>query len=1152
MTSESVRSQLVEALQLDLVGPSNDHAFARELLPDAPSRWYLTGFLVPSDAPLDQRMDETSDEEIDSAGESEAVDDDEPPDRSAARKKLLPSSMGLSVLVSAEVKQLKAIVRWGDYNYEGNRAEPETEVGALDSPTSEDGTERNRDKGTKANRGYRRVPREESVPIDLPESASLIEVPVPNSDGLSLFLTARPISDVALGATHLPKGSRSISVFLVNRRKSVDKHGYRTFAFQTELSLVSATPFIPRPDLRGALEQDKDWDDMLADLQFRDVFEYAVGHGVSATTQQSEDGSCSVVKTTWIPSEEVEWIAPAPIPDMELRMEALSKLEDGDEAIEKLLPLVAHYREWIQQQREEYGSLEGQRGKTTKTLLLEAEHVASRIEKGIRLLADQQVLEAFRIANRTMSVAARRRESIQRQTDAASVEEPRWRPFQLAFILMTLRSIVEPESEERERVDLLFFPTGGGKTEAYLGLAAFTMVLRRLRNPGVTSAGICVLMRYTLRLLTLDQLGRASALICALELEREQNKLLGDWPFEIGLWVGSAATPNRMGRRGDTGAGREYTAYTKTTRFKKNDRNPAPIPLENCPWCGSKFIKDSFRLVPTVDNPIDLRVHCPDHKCEFSGDRSLPILGVDEPIYRRLPAFLIATVDKFAALPWTGETGALLGIVDRYDANGFYGRSSGTQGKPLGASLLPPELIVQDELHLISGPLGTIAGIYETAIDALATREVEGKRIRPKIIASTATVRRAERQIRALFERLMVTVFPPPGPNRRTSFFAETKPASEVPARLYVGVAAQGRSLKVVLLRAALALLSAGQVAYDKAGGKKIKDNPADPYMTLLGYFNSLRELGGSRRIIEDEVRNRLSEYSQRQRLDPADALFTKRNISYDVLELTSRVPTNDVAAAKRRLAAPFREDDRVDVAIATNMISVGLDIIRLGLMVVLGQPKTSAEYIQATSRVGRDPNRPGLVVTLLNIHKPRDRSHYERFETYHTSFYRSVEATSVTPFSPRALDRALAAAVVALSRHSNSTMTPSLGAQQILSTRAALGDVADRFARRAGNHAAFDSREHEDRVKDNVLSRCNSLLDDWVNIADEFQHTNTKLKYQKWEPGSAKQLLYDFLDSELPQLPVVRRRFKANRSMRDVEASVDMKIKNLNEWGDR
>lgn len=343
-----------------------------------------------------------------------------------------------------------------------------------------------------------------------------------------------------------------------------------------------------------------------------------------------------------------------------------------------------------------------------------------------------------------------------------------------------------------------------------------------------------------------------------------------------------------------------------------------------------------------------------------------------------------------------------------------------------------------------------------------------------------------------------------------------------------------------------------GQVAYDKAGGKKIKDNPADPYMTLLGYFNSLRELGGSRRIIEDEVRNRLSEYSQRQRLDPVDGLFTKRNISYDVLELTSRVPTNEVAAAKRRLAAPFREDDRVDVAIATNMISVGLDIIRLGLMVVLGQPKTSAEYIQATSRVGRDPNRPGLVVTLLNIHKPRDRSHYERFETYHTSFYRSVEATSVTPFSPRALDRALAAAVVALSRHSNSTMTPSLGAQEILSTRAALGDVANRFARRAGNHAAFDSREHEDRVKDNVLSRCNSLLDDWVNIADEFQHTNTKLKYQKWEPGSAKQLLYDFLDSELPQLPVVRRRFKANRSMRDVEASVDMKIKNLNEWGDR
>jgi hypothetical protein len=290
---------------------------------------------------------------------------------------------------------------------------------------------------------------------------------------------------------------------------------------------------------------------------------------------------------------------------------------------------------------------------------------------------------------------------------------------------------------------------------------------------------------------------------------------LGKWPFEIGLWVGQAATPNRMGRRGD---GDQYSAYIKTSRFQRNDREPSPIPIEDCPWCGTKFTRNSFRLVPSPIAPLDLRVHCADHKCPFSGNRQLPVLGVDEPIYRRLPCFLIATVDKFAALPWTGQVGTLFGKVERYDKEGFYGPCDPGKGRPIPeGALLPPDLIIQDELHLISGPLGTVAGLYETAIDALATRVVEGKRIRPKIIASTATVRRADRQIRALFDHSQVRVFPPPGPDRRDSFFARTLPPEERPARLYVGVAAQGRSHKVIMLRAGLALLSAGQKAWDAA-----------------------------------------------------------------------------------------------------------------------------------------------------------------------------------------------------------------------------------------------------------------------------------------------------------------------------------------------
>ena len=400
------------------------------------------------------------------------------------------------------------------------------------------------------------------------------------------------------------------------------------------------------------------------------------------------------------------------------------------------------------------------------------------------------MLEAFRLSNRTMAIAARQRFGPMQGKKREDVAPPKWRPFQLAFILMNLQGIAEPTHAERDVVDLLFFPTGGGKTEAYLGLAAFTLVLRRLRNPGLTSAGLTVLMRYTLRLLTLDQLGRAATLICALELERlRDEEKLGKWPFEIGLWVGKAATPNLMGQKGDN---RDDTARAKTLAYRrKPEHEPSPIPLEECPWCGTKFDRDSFQLYPNDDYPTDLRVLCSNRSCQFIRNRPLPILAVDEPIYRRLTCFLIATVDKFANMPWVGEVGAFFGRVSRSDKDGFYGPCDSTRGSLLPGPLLPPDLIIQDELHLISGPMGTMVGLYETALDELSTRRENGHEIRPKIVASTATVRRAQNQIRALFNRCEVDVFPPPGPNRRDSFFAVTKSPQESHARVYVGIAAQ-------------------------------------------------------------------------------------------------------------------------------------------------------------------------------------------------------------------------------------------------------------------------------------------------------------------------------------------------------------------------
>jgi hypothetical protein len=369
--------------------------------------------------------------------------------------------------------------------------------------------------------------------------------------------------------------------------------------------------------------------------------------------------------------------------------------------------------------------------------------------------------------------------------------------------------------------------------------------------------------------------------------------------------------------------------------------------------------------------------------------------------------------------------GAFFGKGERFDQDGFYGPCDPGVGNALpGGRLLPPDLIVQDELHLISGPLGTIAGLYETVIDELSA----SGELRPKIISSTATVRKADAQIRALFGRTDVEIFPPPGPDRRNSFFAQTTPAAETPARLYVGVAAPGRNVKSVLLRVYLALLCRAH--------RFRRDAASDPYRTLVGYFNALRELGGARRLIEDEVKNRAFGYGNRKRGGGAQGLLDRGDLNKLVVELTSRVETSDVADAKRRLDLAMTDSESVDIAIATNMISVGLDITRLGLMVVFGQPKTTAEYIQATSRVGRDRNKPGLVVTILNPNKPRDRSHFERFAAYHQSFYRSVEATSVTPFSPRALDRALAAATVALARHGLKPMTRPGGADAIVTER--------------------------------------------------------------------------------------------------------------------
>jgi hypothetical protein len=1043
MKSVEVRSKLVDALRLDLIGPLDGLSDPKEVLPQAPSRWYLTGFVVPIEAAPAQRADEQNTEEVDQAGEGGGRDDDTTPEPAAARQRYFPSSIGLSVIVPAATTHLEVKVSWGDYHLRANGGEK-----------------------------WERTPRDAAVAVDLAKATDKArETDVPGSGGLKVAYLARPVGKLAADSG-VPPDARTVSIFLVNRRPpKPDEKKDEAFAFQVQLDVTTETALLSRPNLRSLASDE--WDECVADLQYRDAGEYAVGHNV-ATQAFIEAGSCRRIRTDWIPKAEVEHVAWNDIPGAEMSMDALSRLQSPEDAAVKLMPIVEQYRNWIERQTARIPESPAKRRGTGQELLQRARVAANRIEEGIRLLADPTCLEAFRLANKVMAQSVRRRQGPMQGRPLSSVQPPAWRPFQLAFLLMNLGDIAQPASKDRDVVDLLFFPTGGGKTEAYLGLAAFTLIMRRLRNPEIGSAGVSVLMRYTLRLLTLDQLSRAATLICALELERRQDVTkLGDWPFEIGLWVGRAATPNRMGRKGDYDP---ETARSRTIRFMNNDSMPSPIPLEECPWCGTKFKAISFRLVPNSDTRDDLRISCVNRECPFSRGVNLPIVAVDEPIYRRLPCFMIATVDKFAALPWTGPVGTFFGRVQRFDDRGFYGPCDSPRGSKIpGGRLPPPELIIQDELHLISGPLGTLVGLYKTALDELCAIARDGHQIRPKIVASTATVRRAESQIRGLFNRRLVDIFPPPGPDRRDSFFARIVPTSESNARLYVGVAAQGRSPKVAMLRVYLALLAASQKWYTQLAQGNGSVNPVDPYMTLVGYFNSLRELGGARRLLEDEVRNRLGEYSARKRVAEAESLFADRWIGYEPVELTSRVNTADVAEAKRRLSQPFSDRNRVDVAIATNMISVGIDITRLGLMVVFGQPKTSAEYIQATSRVGRDPDRPGLVVTIFNVHKPRDRSHYERFAAYHETFYRGVEATSVTPFSPRALDKGLAATLVGLARQGHVPMTPARGAMEILNERTRLEFVIETLAERAYGHVDLPL-DDRDRLRERGSLTCNRV----------------------------------------------------------------------------
>jgi hypothetical protein len=1120
LTPTAVREDLVAALEADLVGPF-DPATPTETLPVPPSRWYLTGFLAPQ---ADREThDPTADEELNGLEEDDDDESSAPAEPEPKQKNHFPASLGLSVLLpqSAAADPLRATVTFAEYVREEQKSEDK-----------------------KRRTVWRRVPQPPRS-VDLTLDPQRIEEgqALPDTPCIHVCGKLEPAD-----APGLPPGTRALSLFVVNRRTPGERGRQdEQFIFQVTLELAYAPGFVPRPNRKG--EDARDFDDRVADVQFRDHHEWAVGHGVSVQAPDSAR-PVTTLRTTWIPRAEVRRVVTHEEPKVETRMEALAELSDGAAAVTALMPLVDAYSAWIEAQARI--PLDSPRRKETCAQLVKrARRAGARMKEGIDLLSrDPDVLDAFRLMNRAMAQAALQRSPGRYQGGA----RPTWRLFQLAFVLLNLAGIEDESHPDREEVELIFFPTGGGKTEAYLGVIGFTLLLRRMRGQKRPDGGlgVAVLLRYTLRLLTLDQLGRAATLVCALELLRKrQPQRLGETRFSVGLWVGRSATANTLEQV------KKLIIEYKNSASKNAS---SPFPLTNCPWCGRRLGRDSLVLAPSRTEPEEVIVSCvppsgePPSDCEFSARKNpegLPVLFVDDQIYRELPCFLVATVDKFAMLPWRGETGMLFGRVAAREGRKFYGpmdRAPSKSAHKLPAGLLPPELIVQDELHLIAGPLGTMVGLYETAIEHLSSRPGKERQVLPKVIASTATLRRAREQIRALFGRAKMSLFPPPGVDHAETFFASLDTRS--PGRLYVGVAAPGRPQKAILLRTYVALLAAGQRHFDPRGPA---DQPADAYMTLAGYFNSLRELGGMRRLVEDDVRTRAATVEKRLPLThPGPHPWARSRALTIPVELTSREKAAQIKEAKERLNLHHGEKEHVDVLLASNMISVGVDIDRLGLMVIAGQPKTTSEYIQASSRVGRQ--FPGLVVACFNVRRPRDRSHYERFVAYHESFYRYVEATSLTPFSGPALDRGLAGTLVSMVRLGDTRMTPPAAAMEIAVHQALAEGCVETIAQRAGRHALLEGEEHERAVKA-LQDRGQKIVEAWEKLTHKARHEGAaRRSYSPYDKDrtAGKPLLFTITDDDAPETGTLERRFAAPTSMRDVEPSVHLWIERRSLGGKR
>lgn len=1160
-TGAVIRDELEALIVRDLHGPFGGD---EELLPaePLPRDRYLVGMLAPRRSIVDPRRFDAA--TIGTQGEA-------PTEDKVPAPQTMPSSLGLTFLVPASARELIVTASWGRYAKEDR--DPH-QVKGLPGFDVEDGAD------------VVRVWKRYSMSGRL-----TVRLDVPDGELSSRAFHEHYPGVVLRGRIRRAGNARLVTLFLVNEQPAPDRNIDIAWLFQASLSVAGAdgSPvFLDRSAVLGDETASGTGDDASLAMLYRNQIEFAVGHGTAVHATPSAQHPTRAVRlvTVNVPRYEVPRTDAPSIEELpalaglELDMKRLAHISE-DQVAESLSRLVIAYRDWIAAQRRRIDDPDTrlqEHAAIATSHLGDAERAANRIAAGIALLErDPLAREAFRFANDAMwrqrvhqlAVLERLAAPVTEHFDIGEAlarldtpENHSWRVFQLAFLLLNLPALTDQRHPERSAengiVDLLFFPTGGGKTEAYLGLAAYTFAIRRLQGtmesdagPLDGSGGVAVLMRYTLRLLTAQQFQRAASLVAACEIIRRErvanDPRWGSTPFRLGLYIGGTSTPNST----DEAHGAIENARQ---RSGKTGSYADPLKIVNCPWCGTRLSLASDAYADKVH--ARTLFYCADesYACPFTQKNSpgegLPIVTVDEEIYRLLPGFVIATVDKFAQLPWRGPMHTLFGRVSRRCQRHGY-RSpdlkkvgnaeekdshNATETAPKAITvdcnrLRPPDLIVQDELHLISGPLGTLVGLYETAIDRLASASFAGAPARPKVIASTATIRRAPQQVQAIFDREL-RVFPPPGLDVEDSFFARARtPSTATPGRCYLGIAARGLRMKAAETRVAITVLAAAQAMLERYG----KD--ADPYMTLLGYFSSIRELAGMRRLLDDDIRMRLPRATQRG--------LARRPTPLHVRELTSRISGDEIIDVLARLgqphdpADPQKGDNRpLDVVLATNMISVGVDVPRLGLMVVSGQPKSTAEYIQASSRVGRNVAGPGLVITLFNWNRPRDLSHYERFEHDHATFYRQVEPLSVTPFAERALDRGLTAVLVGLVRHENADRdlgpktNPDPAAQHVPTTSPQLQPLHRYLRERAADVTT-------NATGDLVRQRVEVQFDDWLRRQHAQVEAAVALSYSGRSGTQA--LLNDGLS--MPW-----NRWSAPNSLRDVEREINFLLDPVDE----